>query len=108
VQERNLATEARLDAAPNELPHLGKLAEDQCRLAGLEHFLEHLFEPGQLSRAAGERRVVAGKLRGMIADLLELRERAENLAASLDAFFLRERCVKVSKDRGVEPVTTIA
>ena len=54
-------------------------------VAGLERLLEHLGQPRQLARAAGDGRVVAEELRGVVADLLELGEGRQDQPLALDA-----------------------
>src|SRR5207249_10963575 len=73
------------------LAHIDKLREDQGRIAFCEQLLHHFGQTRQLSRAAGERRLIPQKLRGMIADLLEFGESRENDALAPDALGGLER-----------------
>ena len=62
------------------LAPLGEVGEDQDPLAGREHRLDDLLEPGQLAGAAGERPVVVLVGGGVVADLLERGDGGEDRA----------------------------
>ena len=62
------------------LAPLGEVGEHQDPLAGGEHRLDDLLEPGQLARAAGERPVVVLVGGGVVADLLERGDGGEDRA----------------------------
>ena len=62
------------------LAPLGEVGEDQDPLAGGEHRLDDLLEPGQLARAPGERPVVVLVGGGVVADLLERGDGGEDRA----------------------------
>ena len=71
---------------------LGEVREHQHALAGGEHRVDDLLEPGELARPAGERLVVVLVRRRVVADLLERGDRGEDLTlARLLALFER-RC----------------
>ncbi len=62
------------------LPHCGEVGEDQHLLAGGEHRLDDLLEPGQLARAAGQRPAVVLVGGRVVADLLERGDGGEDRA----------------------------
>ena len=57
-----------------------EVGEDEDPLAGREHRLDDLLEPGQLAGATGERSAVVAVGRRVVADLLERRDRGEDRA----------------------------
>ena len=59
---------------------LGEVREDQYLLAGREHRVDDLFEPGELARPPGEWPVVVLVRGGVVADLFEGGDRREDLA----------------------------
>ena len=59
---------------------LREVREHQHALAGREHRVDDLLEPGELARAPGERPVVVLVRGRVVADLLERGDRGEDLA----------------------------
>jgi hypothetical protein len=63
---------------------LGELGEQQRLVALREDLVEDLLEPDRLPRAAADLRTVVQQLGGVVADLLELRHRGQDVAAPGD------------------------
>ena len=82
--------------------HLGELREDQRAFAAREYLLQHLRQPRELARAAGNRGVVLEELRRMIADLLELGERREHQPLALDALAASRPGFRLFDHGGIE------
>ena len=78
---------------------LGEVGEHEHPLAGREHRVDDLLEPGELARAAGERAVVVLVRGRVVADLLERGDRREDLAL---ARLLARRRASVAGDELVE------
>ena len=90
MQEQHLAAERLLQVSSQQLAHLGELREHQSAVAGRDDFLQHLRQTRQFARATGNCGVVAEELRGMIAHLLELRQRRQNHALAAGCLRLVE------------------
>ena len=71
---------------------LGEVGEHQHPLAGREHRVDDLLEPGELARATGERPVVVLVRRRVVADLLERGDRGEDLALARLLALGERRC----------------
>src|SRR5581483_12230437 len=95
VQEQRLPLEGRLQVLLQQLAHLRVLREDQRPVANSQHILQHLRQPRQLAAAARQRARVVQQERRVVADLLQLRERRQDLPPPLDALdlvhFLQQR-----------------
>ena len=102
VQEQDLAVERLAQIGLQQAAHLGVLREDQRALVGGQDLFQHLPEPRQLARAAGERAAVVHQQRGMIADLLESSQQRQHQAATLHAFGLGDLAHRVLQDGLVE------
>ena len=90
VQEGHVAAQAVVAEAFAEVPlqqqaHLAELGEHERLLAGVEQVVDELVEPGELARPTGQRRAVAQRVRGVVADLLQPRERGKHQSPSAHA-----------------------
>ena len=102
MQEEYFVAEGGGKVPLQPLAHIDELREDQGRIAFCEQLLHHFGQTRQLSRAAGERRLIPQKLRGMIADLLEFGESRENDALAPDALGGLERARGLFDDTLIE------
>ena len=85
VEERHRPPEALGDVPAQQRPHLDELGEHQRPLADVDELVDELVEAGQLAGAAVQSGIVAERMDGVVADLLELGEGGEHDRAALHA-----------------------
>ena len=61
-----------------QVAHLAELGEHQRPLVDVEQLGDELVEAGELAGAAGEPRAVLERVGGVVADLLEARQRGQH------------------------------
>ena len=86
-------------------PHSAKCVNTEHPLAGREHRIDDLLEPGELSRTTGERPVVVLVRGRVVADLFERGDRREDLAlARFGALGSRVAVTSVSSTAWYMPI----
>ena len=83
VQEERLAAECGFQMRLQRTAHLGVLGEDERAVIHGERFFKHLGQADQFAAASGKCAAVMQEERGVIADLLELGERGQDLTTAL-------------------------
>src|SRR5512139_2750128 len=69
MKKEDLSAEALLKIPLENLPHLGKLGEDQGSIPDLHDLIQHLRQTGELPGSPRNSRVVTEKVGRMVADL---------------------------------------
>ncbi len=73
MEEEYFAAECMLKMLLQESSHFGELREDERLVGDGDDLFEHLREAGKFAGPVCTARIVSEKMRGMIADLFQLR-----------------------------------